>query len=87
MADFATCVFKTACSNPLNMVSTVCPLGAIWINQLTTGANCGNVRGENQAGSLQRPNATSSLLQSIMAAFLVAAMYAIQGQAHILHSI
>ena len=45
MADFAICVFKIVCSNPLNMVPTICPLGGIWINQLTTGANCGNVRG------------------------------------------
>lgn len=43
MPHFATCVFKIVCSNPLNMIATTCPLRRIWINQLTIGANCGNV--------------------------------------------
>jgi len=43
MADFATCMFVY--SNPLKVVSTIHSLGGTCINQLTVGANCGNVRG------------------------------------------
>lgn len=27
------------------MIPIICPLGVIWINQLTIGVNCGKVRG------------------------------------------